>query len=386
MSAARRRVRAAYGTGTVEQRGDNWFVRHSEGNGDLRRRWREGPFRSHDEAVAHRDIGKRLRGHTATPTDQWLYDWSDRTVMELYQLGRESDADIKERHVRLHLGPRLAGIRVGDLRVGDLNTLWRRLLDSGLSAKSVTMIRGTLGVALADAVADGLLVSNPVRDSRLPRGHRGSTPRNQAPDVADKVLELDQLQRLTDWCVEHETTNTWALPLLLIADTGMRRGEALGVTWEAIDFKTQELTINQQVEQLKSREVVTRPVKTGESNRTIELTTRSIDALLRHRDRTASKKPTGLVFVDRASKPLIPDSLTQYVQKHLVAHLGLPESFSPHALRHTHASVLLAAGTPESVVARRLGHSNPHTTRIIYNRGTKSGDSGAAKRWTELTG
>jgi len=231
VTKVRRRARAAYGAGTLEKRGEGWWLRFSDGVGTDRRRWREGPFRTREEATAHRDRGTRLQGTAATPIDQWLTDWALRTSAELYSLERESDADIKRRHVRLHLAPRLVGIRVGDVRVGDLNLLFRNLVESGLKPKTVANIRGTLSSALGDAVADGLLAFNPVRDAKLPRKHRGTLKGRVAPLALRKVLEPDEFGRVVQWCEVNESVSRWAAPLLLMANTGMRRGEALGLRW-----------------------------------------------------------------------------------------------------------------------------------------------------------
>lgn len=386
MTRARKHARNSYGRGTVEKRGSVWFIRHSEGVGDERKRRREGPFQSKEEAVAHRDRGKRLRGTPATVCSVWLLDWAERTKFELYAEERESDANIKHRHIRLHLAPNLDRIRIGDLRVGDLNHLWRQLNDGGLSRKTVNNVRSTLSVALSDAVADGLLDFNPVRDSRLPRQHRGTADQSPAPDALEKVLEDDELQRFLRWCVDNVYRSTWALPLLVIADTGMRRGEALGIHWESIDFQAGTLNIERQVVQLDSGELRIRLLKTKASRRTIVLAPRTLAALQAYRRRLPVHPISGLVFSDDQGRALIPDSLTQFVEKVLVSQLDLPESFSPHALRHTHASVLLAADIPVADVARRLGHSNPFVTLSVYARGTIAGGSRAAAKWQDLTG
>lgn len=309
MTRARKHARNSYGTGTVEKRGNSWFIRHSEGVGDQRRRWRDGPFHTKEEALAHRDRGKRLRGTPATLCSVWLLEWAERTKAELYEVEREADANIKHRHVRLHLAPYLDRIRIGDLRVGDLNELWRLLKDKGLSRKTINNVKSTLSVAIADAVADGLLNFNPVRDSRLPRLHRGTADQSPAPDALEKVLETEDLMRLLRWCLDNIYTSTWALPLLVITDTGMRRGEALGIHWESIDFTVGTLKVERQVVQLDSGELAVRVLKTKASRRTIPLAPRTLAVLQAYRRRLPVLPISGLVFVNNENRPLVPDSL-----------------------------------------------------------------------------
>lgn len=386
MTRARKRARAAYGGGTIEQRGTSWWIRYSEGVGSERKRWRDGPFRSESEAKAQRDRGTPLQGTAATPADEWLMDWAKRTRDELIAVQRESDAAYKFRHVRLHLAPRLRGIRIGDIRAGDLRQMFQNLLDSGMAPKTVSNIRGTLSVALGDAVGDGLLATNPVPDAKLRKHHRGIRKPGPAPWARRKVLEPDELERFVTWCLANEVTNRWAIPLLLIANTGMRRGEALGVAWDRVDFARRLLTIDQQVEQLDDGSLVVRPVKTEQSNRIIELTPGTVALLRRLRARQRVVHMDGLIFTDRSGKPYIPDSLTQYVCKNLRAKLQMPDKFSPHALRHTHASGLLEDGVDEAVVAARLGHSSAYITQLIYNHATTAGDGVAASKWARRVG
>ena len=386
MSRARKKARSSTGSGTVEHRGNAWFVRRSEGVGEQRRRWRDGPFHTKEEAIAHRDKGKRLRGTPATICSVWLLDWVERTKVELYAEEREADANIKHRHVRLHLAPNLDRIRIGDLRVGDLNHLWRKLNDEGLSRKTINNVKSTLSVALADAVADGLLNVNPVRDSRLPRQHRGTADQSPAPDALEKVLEDDDLLRFLRWCLDNVYQSTWALPLLVIADTGMRRGVGQGTLSESIDFQAGTLKIERQVVQLDAGKLAVRLLKTKASRRAIPLAPRTLAALQAYRRRLPVHPISGLVFTNADGRALIPDSLTQFVEKVLVSQLDLPKSFSPHALRHTHASVLLAADIPVADVSKRLGHSNPFVTLSIYSRGTIAGGTRAATKWQDLTG
>lgn len=82
------------------------------------------------------------------------------------------------------------------------------------------------------------------------------------------------------------------------------------------------------------------------------------------------------LFVKDDSTPMNPDSLTDWVSKFVKRH-GLPH-FSPHSLRHTHASLLIAGGVNIPTVSRRLGHSSVATTTKVYVHAIQSADEIAA--------
>jgi hypothetical protein len=130
-----RSARSEYGRGSLEHRGDCWWVRYSRSKDGSREQRREGPFNSREAAERLRDGGVRLIDDARMSAGAWLLDWSAKTSDPLREDGRRSDAAIKERHVRVHLAPRLEAIRLGDIKVSDLNALYRDLLAAGLSRR-----------------------------------------------------------------------------------------------------------------------------------------------------------------------------------------------------------------------------------------------------------
>jgi len=74
--------------------------------------------------------------------------------------------------------------------------------------------------------------------------------------------------------------------------------------------------------------------------------------------------PDGLVFADEEGQPLLPNNMTRRWQDVCVSR-GLPQVMF-HALRHTHASALIAAGIDVVKISRRLGHADPTVTLRTY--------------------
>ena len=78
------------------------------------------------------------------------------------------------------------------------------------------------------------------------------------------------------------------------------------------------------------------------------------------------------LFIKDDSTPMNPDSITDWTSK-FVQRNNLPH-FTPHSLRHTHATLLIAEGVSVSAVSRRLGHSSIATTSRIYVHAIQSAD------------
>jgi integrase len=167
----------------------------------------------------------------------------------------------------------------------------------------------------------------------------------------------------------------WAVLLyvafFLAANTGMRRGEILGLGWKDVELDRAPLSVNQAVVSV-AYEVKVSDVKTGTARRTIDLDGRTVAVLRKWRkeeleDRLAAGHPwdkTGFVVARPDGSPIHPDYFSQCFDR-AVARSGLPR-IRLHDLRHTHASILLRAGQPVTVVSERLGHANPAFTMRVY--------------------
>lgn len=153
----------------------------------------------------------------------------------------------------------------------------------------------------------------------------------------------------------------------LAANTGMRRGELLGLRWDAIDIHQCRLSVNR-----SAVSVAARPQeaggKTRNSPRTVDLDAVTLGVLARWRERqieelgrSDDRMPTSHQD-GRRSHPLA-DPVPSL--RRAVARTTLPQ-IRLHDLRHTHATLLLKAGVPVKVVSQRLGHSSPAFTMATY--------------------
>ena len=204
--------------------------------------------------------------------------------------------------------------------------------------------------AIMDAIEDGLLVKDPTRHLTI----KGKRPKTKKI----KYLSLLDLKRLVNQLdLKGHLNIDWLI--LLIAKTGIRYAEALGITVKDFDFENHQLQINKTWD-YKSKNGKFQETKNNSSVRTI-----SVDPITSEQFQMLTKdlnpdKPIFLQTGKRIYISTINNHLTKYCRKAGV------DVISVHGLRHTHASLLIYDGVSIPSVAKRLGHSNTITTQLTY--------------------
>lgn len=159
---------------------------------------------------------------------------------------------------------------------------------------------------------------------------------------------------------------------------GLRRGEVLGLKWDAIDFQRGTLTIKRTVTEVKIdgkyQIIEQESAKTKSSLRTLPLVGSFKKYFLEVKNAQDLNKKVcgncydykydGYVFVDELGDRMKPDYLTSYFPKYIQQH-GL-KKIRFHDLRHSCASLLLSNGVPLKQIQEWLGHSDFSTTANIY--------------------
>ena len=317
--------------------------------GDLVKRHHDGDYRAPDRIT----LGDYL-------TERWL-------PIKRSQL-RRSTFDSYRRNIDNHVLPRIGGIPLQRLTPEDLDEFYARLLvdgklnggGGGLSVKTVRYLHTTLRKALADAHRKGSVQRNVADLADPPK--LSSAPRRQM-----KVWNAEQLREFLEGAREHRLYPA----IYLAANTGMRRGEILGIRWEDIDLDVLRLSVRQSVLNV-SYKVEISDVKTDMSRRTVDLDPRTVTVLKAWRKTQleervalgARPRDDSLVFADPDGTPIHPDSYSQSFER-LVSGASVPR-IRLHDLRHTHATILLKAGVPAKVVSERLGHANVAFTMSVY--------------------
>ena len=183
---------------------------------------------------------------------------------------------------------------------------------------------------------------------------------NRKDRIEDKYLEPDELQAVIDG-LRNEKHKAMTKFLAL---TGCRIGEALALTMSDLDGEYIHIT--------KTMDVITRLVmdtpKTAESTRDIYIQPELKTFLSRYRkDRLYWQLQSGhksdLLFSSSNGTAL---DYTNYLRALKKASAAIGHEITPHALRHTHASVLAAQGMSYDAIARRLGHAGEGVTKQVY--------------------
>jgi integrase len=153
----------------------------------------------------------------------------------------------------------------------------------------------------------------------------------------------------------------------------MRRGEVLGLAWEAVDLENGRLAVRQTLTVADYTPRLTAP-KTEHSRREVALDADTVAALREHRKRQLEERlaagewwhnELGLVFTNAIGRPIHPQSFSEAFERH-VAAAGL-RRMPLHGLRHTHATLALQAGVHPKVVSDRLGHYSAAFTLDVYS-------------------
>jgi integrase len=267
--------------------------------------------------------------------------------------------------VRLHVVPAIGRKVLRRLTVADVDQLlmWKR--QAGYSPNTVRIIRAVLRRALGQAEREGLVSRNVAALSAAPRV-RGDEGR---------ALTVDQAQRLI---AEASQTRHQTLLTVMLA-YGLRRGEALGLHWSALDWEAATLKVTHGVKRVQDRtasdrrtRLVIGELKTARSRRTLFLTPQLINLLRQHRARLAGERIAvgeawhdhGLIFPSQIGTPLDPDNIS-HVFSRISRRAGLGH-WHLHELRRSGASLMLAQGTDLYVVSEVLGHSSVAITKDVY--------------------
>ncbi len=244
-----------------------------------------------------------------------------------------------------------------------------------LSPKTVKSFRLTLSIALNWAVQQDYIAANPA--------HKVKPPKAVDKEVA--ILDRDQARQLI---AAIEGTELY-FPSLLALGCGLRRSEALGLTWGDIGLERGRLTARRAATMLGKQVRIKEP-KSATSARTLVIPAFVLSPLKRLRvaqkeaalAQGAKVAPTEPVCVRSDGRAWRPSDLSREWAR-LLKRRGLP-SANFHALRHTFATFMLQAGIDLKHTSVALGHAGVGITGRIYAHVTEAVREDAAVRLDNL--
>ncbi len=238
-----------------------------------------------------------------------------------------------------------------NLKMCDLNRIAYQQLINEYAVhheKQTTMdFHHQLKGAILDAVDEGLIDRDPTRRAII----KGKTP----GEKKIKYLNQFELHTLLNKLDLGKEVN-WDYLILLVAKTGLRFSEALGITPKDFDFKNQMLSVNKTWDYKDGGGY--QPTKNKSSVRKIQIDWKTVMQFSELVKGLPEDEP---IFVkDKVYNSTVNDILGRYCKSANIPVISI------HGLRHTHASILLFAGVSIASVARRLGHASMTTTQKTY--------------------
>ena len=424
--------------GSVIKKGDRWYVKIEldvdPATGRRRQKWHSG-FNTKREAERARIdlLSKFDRGEYVEPTHQTVGEYLAEWLRAIEHTVRPSTFESYERNVRNHVIAHIGSTRLTKVDAVVLNGLYAYLLSAGrrpssrqgkgyepevveravaLRAEGLTLVataeqlraqfasaehitkdtlasllrrnatrraerpagldRRTVNYvhtivhrAMKDAVRWGRLARNPADASDPPRGGQKSDGIH-AWDAATLRAFIDESRTEGD-----RLHGLW----VLLATTGMRRGEALGLRWRDVDLDAGRAKVVQTITQIRGDVAVGEP-KTAHGRRSISLDKGTVAVLRDHRKRMLEERmlvgpdfyESGLVFHQPDGSRLRPEAVSGVFLRRVESR-DVPR-ITLHGLRHTWATLALEKGIHPRVVQERLGHSTIAITLGIYSHVT----------------
>jgi len=373
----RKATRNAQGAGSIRQRKDGkWEARYTVGRNP-------GTGKQIQKSVygdTEKDVRKKLTQATAAidegvyfePSKLTLSAWLDIWLAEY--MGDKKFLTVKhyKAQCNTHIKPALGAVKLSTLKSPMIQKFYNTLKNGAggkkpLSPKSIKNVHGILHKSLSQAIEIGYLKTNPTNGVILPR------------------ITKKEIQPLTDTQVsafiKAVEGDDYATLFKVILLTGLRKSEALGLTWDNVNFETGVITVEKQLqsrpmadggptlESLKNEKprrltpalFVMQLLKAHEvEQKKMRLQAGSVwQGWSNERERS-----TALVFTNELGRYIRHETMSKRYKK-IVAGLGIPDA-CVHDLRHTYAVISLQSGDNPKTVQEALGHHTAAFTLDVY--------------------
>lgn len=309
---------------------------------------------------------------TDLTVDEWFEYWQENIVSDRAPNTRRNH---RERY-KFNIQPYIGSMLLSEVKPMHCKMILNRMEET-YAGGTILQTYIAMGAMFRAAVDNDLIRKHPMD------GVKFSKPIKAKNDI--RFLTVDEQKRFLE--IAKRSHNYYQYALIL--ETGLRTGELIGLTWDAVDLENRTLTINKTLEyRHKDKYWRAGPPKTTHSYRTIPLTNRATEILkavkamrpkqkksvlldqpLEYLDRSSGRKKKlvmrDLVFINwRTGEPAKNSSYDTHLYK-LCEEAGI-EPFCMHALRHTYATRAIESGMPPKVLQKLMGHASIKTTMDTY--------------------
>lgn len=410
--ATKNRIRSAQGSGTIRkktvtQKGKPytfWEARltvgYDPGTGKQIQRSFSGKTQREVREKMQAAAVEINNGTYKEPTKMTVGEWLDTWTTTYLSNVKPRTAEIYKSDIRLYIRPALGAIKLEQLNTHTIQQHYNTLLKEGrtvskrdsngclvkkdgktvletapLSAKTIKNIHGVLHHALKQAVANGLIRSNPADACTLPRIEKKEL----------KPLDENEITLFLQAIQGHRYESIFITTLF----TGLREGEVLGLTWDCVNFDRGLLLINKQIQLHQETGLDAYALvspKNGKS-RTVAAAPSVMACLKRHKSKQvmmqleagcAWNNPNQFVFTDELGGHLTKSSVYR-AYKDIVKSIGRPDARF-HDLRHSYAVAAIRSGDDIKTVQSNLGHATAAFTLDVYGHVTDKMKQESASR------
>jgi integrase len=256
----------------------------------------------------------------------------------------------------------------------------RRSTGQPVSRATVRETVRTLNNVLATAEEDGLIPANPARKMGK---YLSATDATEASEV--EIFDRAEVGRLLE--LAESDFPEYHPFVLCLARTGMRLGEAIALEWRDVDWITRVLLVRRSRRRGRVSEPKNGKLRRVDMSAQLADVLRGLKTLQEAEAVLAGREPPERVFSAPDGGPVSEDVFRKRVWTPLLRRAGLRYR-KPHSLRHTFASLLLAAGGPDQIlyVQKQLGHHSPEFTLRVYGHLLPRGDHRAVDVLDDATG
>ena len=371
-SMAKSKSRGAQGAGSIRQRPDGrWEARYVVGRdsttGKQIRRSVYGSTQREVRQKLSKAVSAIDEGNYFEPTKMTLARWAEIWLSEYSGDKKYSTIKHYKAQCKSHIIPMLGNTKLSELTAPQVQKFYNDLQRNGLAAKSVRNIHGILTKCLSTAVKVGYIKYNPCSGVTLPR------------------VEKKEIHPLTDKQVkaflQEADKDEYSYLLKTILFTGLREGEAIGLTWDVIDFDAGTIKVCKQLQKrpIADGGFVFAPLKNNKTR--ILKPAPFVMSMLKERRledienrlkagpmwkgwQNEKEHETAIVFSSSLGEHLHPQTVVRHYKK-IVTSLGIPES-RVHDLRHRFAVLSLQNGDDVKTVQGNLGHATAAFTLDVY--------------------
>lgn len=282
---------------------------------------------------------------------------------------------------RNHILPALGLYKIDKLNVEECQ---KHVDEWANKLKKYRIIKSYAAKVIDFAIKRGYMQTNPFTLVDMPKVKREAL--DLTKDTEENFYTREQLNEFL-CCLKKENNPKIYTLFRLLAYSGMRKGEALALNWNDIDFKKDEIRINKAVSRGKDNKLYLKTTKTG-TTRTIKMDKETMLTLTLWKKQqrkdylilgfnTLNKEQ--LVFSNSKNEFLQPTKTRKWLVDILKKYNLKP--ITTHGLRHTHCSLLFEADVSIKEVQDRLGHSDIKTTMDIYTHLTQEAKTEAIRKF-----